>query len=131
MKRLNVGALVAFACLFVLLPMAEAQKAKRVRFPRGRTTAILHGKVQGDEVAEFVLKARAGQTMIVHLASQKRGVRFDLFPASERAALVDGGEDVRDWAGALPYSGDYVISVYSTEGAARFTLEITVRDGTE
>jgi hypothetical protein len=102
--------------------------SRRVRFARGRTTSVLKGTVVNDGMNQYVLTAKAGQRMSVHLTSPSKRAKFDLYSQENRALFIDsGGEDTTDWEGELPESGEYVISVYSTRKNTKYTLEITIR----
>jgi hypothetical protein len=113
------------------LPM-QGDSATRVRFPRGRTTVILKGSVRGTKY--YVLNAKEGQTMSVRLTAPKPKTgfpaRFTMYLSDDRAALVNtskGAEDVTEWTGVLPKSGDYVIYVEVLGPKTRYTLAITVK----
>ena len=103
-------------------------KTQRVRFARGRTTAILKGAVVRGTEDRYILGARAGQTMIVHLTSREKNAEFLIQDPNGTAVegLDDGLADT-DWTGELPVSGDYSIWVSPTRGNATYTLEITIR----
>src|SRR6266480_5664905 len=53
----------------------------RISFARGRTTAIERGSVRRGMSHDYLLKARAGQTMTVHLVA-RGGVSFDILTSS-------------------------------------------------
>jgi hypothetical protein len=109
------------------LPM-QGPSVRRVRFPHGRTTAVLRGSIVNDGMNQYVLGAKAGQKMTVHIASPKNRAKFDVYLRGDRSVLASSGaEDTIDWEGELPESGDYVISVYSVGGNARYTLEVSIR----
>jgi hypothetical protein len=109
------------------LPMQDTS-VRRVRFPRGRTTAILRGTIVNDGMNQYLLGARSGQKMAVHITSPRNRAKFDVYLRGDRSALANAGaEDTTDWEGELPESGDYVISVYSVGGNVRYTLEVTIR----
>jgi hypothetical protein len=98
----------------------------RIRFARGRTTAVEKGSVHRGMSHDYLLKAGEGQNMTMHLATSA-GVCFDLYSPGMRDQLVNCA---RDWEGALPASGDYRINVLpdtTTERNISYTLEITVR----
>ncbi len=127
-RKLRALALVAIM-LFATsaLPM-QATSVRRVRFPRGRTTTVLRGSIVNDGMNQYLLSARAGQTMSVHITSPRKRAKFDVYPRDNRSALVSSGaEDTTDWEGSLPESGDYVISVYSVGGNTSYTLEVAIR----
>lgn len=127
-QSMKVFALAAvLLCATAALPM-QGTSVRRVRFPRGRTTAILKGSIVNDGMNQYVLGARAGQTMTVHITSPNNRAKFDAYLRDDRSALANAGaEDKTDWEGTLPESGDYVISVYSAGGNTRYTLEVTIR----
>ena len=130
MKRLAV------VVLALLLFMANTTLAKtiHVKFPPGRTTVILKGKTTGgpsesggmDPIA-YKLRARKGQQMTLHLVSAKKNAVFGVYlPGMD---LLEGAQNVTDWSGPLPKSGDYEIMVFPEDEATNttFTLEITIR----
>lgn len=116
--------------LLLITVAAVAQKGTsiltRIRFARGRTTAVERGSVRRGISHDYLLKAGRGQTMSVHLAA-RGGVCFSLFSPGFAEQLADCS---KDWSGELPSSGDYRINVLpdtSTERSIPYTLEITVR----
>ena len=105
---------------------AQRTTAERIRFKPGRTTAVLRGTVTGRVSREYLLSAREGQHMTVHLSGQK-GAVFDI-TSPDRSGLSQ--LQIRDWEGDLPLSGTYRIHVEGeTENlpARSYTLEVTVR----
>jgi hypothetical protein len=101
---------------------------RRVRFARGRTTAILKGAVVQGTKDRYILGAGAGQTMIVHVSSRAKNAVFTILgPDATALQGTDEGTDATDWTGELPLSGDYSIWVSPTRGNAIYTLEITIR----
>lgn len=129
MKKIVTALLVL---LLVMAPSAWAQK--RVKFPQGRTTVVLKGKTTGGpsesggmNPVSYVLRARRGQQMTLHLTSAKKNAVFGLYaPGMD---LVEGAQSVADWTGTLPKTGDYEIIVFPQDEVTNttFTLEITVR----
>lgn len=129
MKRFIV---VLLALLLVTTSNAWAQK--RVKFPPGRTTVVLKGKTTGGpsesggmNPISYVLRARKGQQMTLHLTSAKKNAVFGLYaPGMD---LVEGAQNVADWSGTLPKSGDYEIIVFPQDEVTNttFTLEVTIR----
>lgn len=107
---------------------APAGKTQRVRFARGRTTAILKGAVVRGTQDRYILGARAGQTMIVHVSSREKNAVFTILgPDATALEGTDEGLDATDWTGELPLSGDYSIWVSPTRGNATYTLEVAIR----
>ena len=103
-------------------------KTQRVRFPRGRTTAVLNGTVVRGTRDRYILGSRGGQTMIVHISSREKNAVFTILgPDATALAGTEEGVDATDWTGELPMSGDYSIWVGPTRGNATYTLEVTIR----
>ena len=96
---------------------------KQIRFPRGRTTAVIKDTVRLCTSHEYTLRARAGQMMTLNLATGKR-TSFTLSAPS--GDTVEGADGVKDWSGELPQTGDYVIAI-GTDATAAYTLEVTIR----
>jgi hypothetical protein len=107
---------------------AQTGTTRRVRFPRGRTTAVLKGAVVRGTTDRYLLGASAGQTMTVHITSRERNAVFQIYaPGGVALDGAEPGMDATDWSGDLPQSGDYVIEVGGTRGNASYTLEVTIR----
>ena len=130
MKRFVVPLLL----LLLLVAPAIWAKTIRVKFAPGRTTVILKGKTTGgpsesggmDPIA-YKLRARKGQKMTLHLVSAKKNAVFGVYlPGMD---LLEGAQNVTDWSGPLPQTGDYEIMVFPEDETTNttFTLEITIR----
>jgi hypothetical protein len=96
---------------------------KEIRFRRGRTTAVIKDTVRLCTGHEYRLRARAGQTMTVHLATGRRTSFTVHTPAGDTPEGADGS---KDWSGELPETGEYTIAI-GTDATAAYTLEVTVR----
>src|SRR5678815_999878 len=127
MRRLYLPILLT-TLLICSAVTAYAWKVQRVKFARGRTTAILKGAVVRATKDRYILGARGGQTMIVHITSLEKNAVFSI-SAPDGSALsgAEEGTDASDWTGELPMNGDYSISVSPTRGNATYTLEVTIR----
>ena len=121
---------VFFALLLVATGALAVQKGltKRVRFPRGHTTATLKNSVVRGTRDRYTLGARAGQKMSIQITSIEKNAVFTIYtPDGGTLEGAGEGEDASRWSGALPTSGDYVIEVGGTRGNATYTLKVTVR----
>lgn len=126
MKTFSRFSLIFFLICLVTLPLAaqsEGDTVKRVRFARGRTTAVYKGSARVGQEVYYILGARRGQMMSVHLASADKHAGFQLYPIKGQM-LADGAND---WKGELPETNDYMIVVSTSSRLANFTLEITIR----
>jgi hypothetical protein len=95
---------------------------KRIRFARGRTTTVIKDTVRLCTSHEYTLRASAGQTMSVHLATGKK----TSFTVQSPSGTIEDADGVKDWSGELSEAGDYVI-VIGTDATAAYTLEVTIR----
>ena len=116
--------LATLLLLTTTLVSAQGDRTRRVRFPRGRTTTVIKDAVVRATRDRYLLRARAGQTLIVHITSLEDNAVFDVETPGRRRTLA---QEATDWTGELPRSGDYTISVGGTRGNATYTLEVTIR----
>jgi hypothetical protein len=103
-------------------PRGDTTITKQIRFGRGRTTAVVKDTIRLCTSHDYHLRARAGQTMSVHLAAGRK-TSFSIYAPTDP---VEGADGVRDWSGELPETGDYIITV-GTDATAAYTLEVTIR----
>ena len=130
MKKLAIAFLA-----ILLLTTATTWAQKRVRFPAGRTTVVLHGRTTGGpsesggmNPVSYVLRARKGQTMTLHLTSARKNAVLGLYAPGMDP--VEGAQNGADWSGKLPKTGNYEIIVFPEDEKTNtsFTLEITIRN---
>ena len=124
---------VAVLTLVLLLVNVAWARTIRVKFPRGSNSVVLKGRTTGgpsesggmDPIA-YTLKARKGQKMTLHLTSEKKNAVLAVYaPGMD---LVEGTQNVDDWIGKLPKTGQYEIIVFPQDEATdtNFTLKITI-----
>ena len=125
--------LAIIVLLAAVIPASADQKFQRIRFERGRTSAVVKDAVTNSEqenLHEYKLRVGKGQTIYVHLTSPVKAANFRLtFPDGSMASEGDLKDPLKDWEGPIPASGDVVIEIYH-QGRARsmpYTLEVTVR----
>ena len=98
---------------------------RRVTFPRGRTSATVKGYIP-DRLTTHLLKvrARAGQTLSVRLATARRDV--DMCVVYPNGSTPDGGCG-RGFTGVLPEDGDYSLIVDSKRDKTSYTVTVSIR----
>jgi hypothetical protein len=110
-------------------PANYPKHIQRVKFQRGKTTTVIRGVARTPGIYEWVLRAKAGQHLTVHLTSSNKGVEFSIFAPKNESSDYPLG--VYDWEGDLNTSGDYkIVLINNREGGPRnptYTLEVTVR----
>lgn len=100
--------------------------ARRVRFAKGTSSAIVTGSADVGFGDSWMLGAGKGQTMHLALQPVKKGdpvVMTLLGPQSAGGHVI--ADRVKQWSGVLPASGDYTILV-DTEGDRRAAYGLTV-----
>ncbi len=120
-RRAFILAVILF--LTTITVPAQSNRTMRIRFARGRSTKVIEDAVVRGTRDRYLLRARAGQTLIVRITSLEDNAVFDIHAPGRRTLA----EETTDWSGELPRSGDYVIVVGGTRGNASYRLEVTVR----
>ena len=109
----------------VQLETGESKPAwRRVQFKRGSSSATVKGKVSIALPDQYLLGARAGQTMSVQLTSPQKSVRFLVMSPISTSLIAD---NARSWTGTLPETGDYHIIVDGDERGGTYTMTITIK----
>src|ERR1700752_1684745 len=128
MKRALLAVLVITVSVLTVADAAQSGKVQRIRFARGRTTAVLKGAFIRATRDRYILGASGGQTMIVHITSLEKNAVFRIAdPSGTDLPGAEEESDTMDFEGPLPRSGDYSIWVSPTRGNATYTLEVTIR----
>lgn len=97
---------------------------KRVVFEKGRTSTVIKNTIRKGTNHHYLLRAREGQTMIIHLVAKQSGLT--VYTPNEGPA-IEAADGVMDWEGTLPETGEYIIEVATDARMAPYTLEITIR----
>ncbi|MEZ5864469.1 MAG: hypothetical protein R3D25_10540 [Geminicoccaceae bacterium] len=138
MRHRTIATITALA---LLLPgsLAAADddiRKERVQFARGDDSAVIEGSITGYEIVDYLLGARAGQTMRVSMATDNDASYFNVMaPGETEVAMFIGSTSGNEFAGALPEDGDYTVRVYLMRSAARrneqagYRLELTIGAG--
>lgn len=72
---------------------------------RGRTATVIKDAVVRGTRDRYILGARRGQTLTVHITSLEDNAVFDIQRVG-RSQTLDGAQETMDWTGELPQSGD-------------------------
>ena len=102
------------------LAQAEGIKTQPVQFAKGKSSAAIKGSIKGDQTIDYSLRAKAGQTMSVRLATKHGANYFNVLPpGSMDEAIFVGSSGGNEWTGALAADGEYKLRVYLMRSAAR------------
>lgn len=109
----------------VHLETGESKPAwRRVQFRRGSSSATVQGRVSIALPDQYLVGARAGQTMSVQLTSLQKSVRFLVMSPKSTSLIAD---NARTWTGTLPETGDYHIIVDGDERGGTYTMTISIK----
>jgi hypothetical protein len=101
---------------------AEELRAQRVHFAPGSTGVVIAGSIEGQESVDYLLGARAGQTLEVSMDSDNSSAYFNVIPPdAENVAVYSGttGPGLNHYQGELDLDGEWKIRVYLYRAAAR------------
>lgn len=130
MKSSCLIAALAIASLAVpTVAQAPASSTITVRFAKGASSKTFTGSVKGYATIDYVVGARAGQTMTVKLTSPRSAVFSVLSPSGD---ALEESIEANDFTGTLPASGNYRVRVGLMRNDARrpvtdnYTLTIKI-----
>lgn len=130
---------MAVMALCATLPMIGARAAgglrkEDVRFDAGTSATSITGQIRGDEGVDYLVRARAGQTLTVSFKPSNPMAYFNVLPPGSEEALFVGSSaaDGGLFMTQLPRDGVYTVRVYLMRAAARrnetarYTLGVSV-----
>jgi heat shock protein HslJ len=108
---------------------------KPVQFAKGKSSAVIRGRIVGHHYVDYQVRAGAGQRMTVSLKGSNGANYFNLLPPESLDDAMAIGEQVDNrFDGLLPDDGVYSIRVFLYRAAARrseasdFTLSVGVTE---
>jgi hypothetical protein len=128
---LRIAVVLALA-LGPQIALAQAPRQQRVSFKPGTASATLNGSITAQESIDYVLGARAGQTMTVAFKATNGASSYNVLPPGSEAAIAIGETVGPTWSGTLPVDGDYRVRVFLQRSAGRrgestsFTLTVGI-----
>jgi len=138
MKKFSLGLYFALVILTLVSVSASTRgtaqgggKAEplRISFRRGADSASVSDRVRGDEEAEYVVAARAGQQMFITVQTQPPGsvVVTVTDPDGSQVELNRKGTD--RWSAKLSGDGDYQLVVKKRKHdrvASKYTMKVRI-----
>jgi len=107
-------------------PQATAAQPRRIQFAAGATSAAVQGRVTGENIDDYVLRALGGQWMMVQVSSAGNSVVLEIAGLSDGRPLVRSHMRQTFWQGALPATQDYSIKAVGTGAAANYSLSVII-----
>jgi len=123
MRIYSIFCAFMMSCLLIGVAAADNVKTVRVKFGAGETGATVHGQVRGYDTMQYLVGARAGQTMDVVLSTASTSAYMNVFKPGdmpgESTALFAGDTAGNHFHASLPVDGNYLIQIYLYRNAAR------------
>jgi hypothetical protein len=137
MKALIAYALSGFLLVTTLASAEVGIRQEQIQFKKGATSATLKGKIKGDQIVDYQLRAGLGQSMVVIFKPSNRSAYFNVMPPGSDEAMFVGSTYGDRFEAELPADGVYTIRVYLMRNAARcnetanYTLEVGIVGGSK
>lgn len=110
--KTSLIALISLVFIIAIIPVAQAG-SKTVSFGKGKSSTTLSGKIKGDDGMDYVVRASAGQTLVVDISGGKLPPYFNILPpGSTGEAIYNGSVNGDHYEGVLDKDGDWIIRVY-------------------
>jgi hypothetical protein len=130
-RALLLVALLATVSIVTGAATASQNKAQRVRFEKGKSSATIRGRVAGFDTQDYLVEARAGQQMDIRITASNDSTYFVLYSINGRPTDMN---ETDHYSLETTESGDYVIRVFMMRSAARrknavsnYTLTISIK----
>lgn len=124
----------AFAATGLLIAQpGAAQQQVTVAFPKGASAQTLKGSIKGDQSRDYIVDARAGQTLTVDFKPSNASAYFNVIAPGADSAMFIGSTEGNRFSGPLATSGRHTVQVYLMRNAARrnevasYTITIGVK----
>lgn len=98
---------------------AAPVRTEQVRFAPGVSMRSLKSSVKGYGAVNYVVQAKAGQTLTVSMKTSNASSYFNVIAPGADAALFNAAMSGMAYSGKLPVSGAYKVQVYLMRNAAR------------
>lgn len=107
-------------------PNPPGPSVKRIVFPPGSVSATVTGQVTPSNINEYVIRANAGQRMLVNVEAEEQRVAISVVGA-DGTVLLSSMPGASSFSGNLPSTQDYYIKVIiQGQGFANYRLTVTV-----
>jgi hypothetical protein len=102
------------------------QIPRRLTPTAGDPTAAIAGTAPSRAPVDYIIEAESGQTLAASVRESDR-VTLHLYGLDDGEQLAPLPERRQLWAGRLPRTQDYVVSVIPADEGARYELTVTLR----
>ncbi|MEP0883632.1 hypothetical protein NDI49_18925 [Trichocoleus sp. ST-U3] len=98
-------------------------RTQRVRFAKGKSSAVVEYSVVRGTRDIYLLGAKVRQKMTIGITSLEDNAVFDIVAPNGRIIA----QEATSWSGTLPRSGDYKIVVGGTRGNASYRMQVGIK----
>lgn len=113
--------------LTVSAPPPPTGAPQRIEFGPGQTSATLNGLVRAGVQSRYVLRAAAGQILVINLAGQPVNTVDVVITDAAGAVLNSGRDPLSGMVTDLPVTGDYTITLSTLSAAdAGYVMDVIV-----
>lgn len=136
LKIIVASALLLFGCAAgVFAQNGGKAEPNRIKFAKRKTSAVVSGRVKGDEQAEYIFAARKGQIVSVKIVSPEWDccASFRILDNAAPSGFLTEYPINWEYSFAAPYTGDYQIWVTyrqmenSRADAAKYKLTLSIQ----
>jgi hypothetical protein len=106
----------------VRIPAGTSGTVQRIQFAPGTNTASVRADVLPATTHSYLLRAAAGQTMVVHIAPLVHNITFSIF-APDGTTLAEHQERATV---TLPANGDYLVVVETTSSGGPYEISFWI-----
>jgi hypothetical protein len=107
-------------------PPPPEPQVKRIEFAPGATWAIVQGSLAAGGIDEYLVRALAGQSMMVIVKSPDNSVVLEIYGVSDGQPLVRSSMQQTSWQVILLATQDYSIKAVSMGGATTYSLQVII-----
>jgi hypothetical protein len=99
---------------------------ERLNFASGATSTYVDGMINEGQTLNFLLRALAGQTMMVSVYSPGYNVYLGIVGLSDGIPLMRTAVEGTEFSGVLAMTQDYQISLFSPDQRSSYTLQVII-----
>jgi hypothetical protein len=110
-------------------------RREQIQFEKGKSGTTITGKIKGDQIVDYQLRAGAGQSMVAIFKPSNLSAYFNVLPPGSNVAIFVGSTSGNHFEAKLPADGVYTVRVYLMRNAARrnesatYKLDLSVAGG--
>jgi len=111
---------------------------QHILFKRGAIATVINDAISGGGIHNYLLTAKKGQEISIHMVplEEQNPVLFDVYYLRDPGVYMKAlgakagciaNENVKDFKGILPMSGDYVVSVYTDGSNGKYSMDVIIQ----